>query len=76
MGSGQPLDRATRTFFEPRFGGDFSRIRVHTDKQAEDSANEINARAYTAGREIVFGAGQYAPETASGRRQGFSRPIN
>ncbi len=56
---GQPLDPATRAFFEPRFGHDFSRIRVHTDAKAAESARAVNARAYTVGHQIVFGPGQY-----------------
>jgi hypothetical protein len=56
---GQPLHSATRAFFEPRFGYDFSRIRVHTDAQAEASADAIQARAYTSGNRIVFARGQY-----------------
>jgi len=66
--SGQPLDTATRGFFEPRFGHDFSRVRVHTDSQAAESARAVNALAYTVGNEIVFGPGQYAPDSHSGQR--------
>jgi len=65
---GQPLDTATRSFFEPRFGHDFSHVRVHTDGRAGDSARAVNALAYTSGRHLVFGVGQYSPTTASGRR--------
>src|SRR5437660_938345 len=60
---GQPLDAATRAFFEPRFGHDFSRVRVHTDAKAAESARAVNATAYTVGRDIVFGAAQYSPGT-------------
>ena len=66
--SGQPLDSATRAFFEPRFAHDFSQVRVHTDAKAAQSAVAVNALAYTAGRHVVFGAGQLAPQTAIGRR--------
>jgi Domain of unknown function (DUF4157)/Domain of unknown function (DUF4347)/Effector protein len=65
---GQPLDAETRAFFEPRFGHDFSRVRVHTDARAAESAQSINALAYTVGGDLVFGVGQYAPETSAGRR--------
>lgn len=65
---GQPLDPATRAFFEPRFGQDFSQVRVHTDAKAAESAWAVNALAYTAGRDIVFGTGRYAPATSEGRR--------
>lgn len=57
---GQPLDSATREFMEPRFGHDFSRVRVHTDAKAAESARVIGARAYTAGQDVVFGKGEYA----------------
>jgi hypothetical protein len=66
--SGQPLDPATRSFMEPRFGHDFSRIRVHDDDQAAQSARAVNARAYTVGPSVVFGAGEYAPGSEYGRR--------
>src|SRR5258708_7514329 len=66
--SGRPLDRATRAFMEPRFGHDFSRVRIHTDERAARSSGEMEARAYTVGRDIVFAAGEYAPGTAEGRR--------
>jgi len=51
---GQPLDPATRNFFEPRFGHDFSRVRVHTDDRAAESARAVNAAAYTVGNDVVF----------------------
>ena len=65
---GQPLPRSTRDFFEPRFGHDFSHVRIHTDAKAAASAKAVNALAYTMERDVVFGAGQYAPETMVGRR--------
>lgn len=63
--SGAPLDMATRAALEPRFGYDFGRVRVHTD---ETAARSRGARAFTQGGDIVFGAGEFAPTTASGRR--------
>src|SRR6266516_6868887 len=65
---GQPLDQATRTFMEPRFGHDFSKVRVHTDARATESAHAVNALAYTVGHNIVFGGGQYTPNTTAGQR--------
>jgi hypothetical protein len=65
---GQPLDTATREFMEPRFGHDFSKVRVHADARAAESARAVNALAYTVGRDVVFGSGQYAPRTSAGRR--------
>jgi len=66
--SGQPLDSADQAFFAPRFGQDFSHVRVHTDAAAAASARAVDAFAYTVGRDIVFAPGQYAPGSASGRR--------
>jgi hypothetical protein len=65
---GRPLDRETRAFMEPRFGRDFSQVRLHTDGQAATSAHEVNALAYTVGEHIVMGQRQYAPRTNEGRR--------
>ncbi|MBS0467080.1 MAG: DUF4157 domain-containing protein [Proteobacteria bacterium] len=66
-GAGAPLDRATRGFMEGRFGHDFGRVRIHAGGAATSSARAVQARAYTVGANIVFGAGQYAPATAAGR---------
>jgi hypothetical protein len=65
---GQPLDTAVRAFMEPRFGCDFSRVRVHTGHRAAESALSVNALAYTVGKDVVFGAGEYAPGTKVGQR--------
>jgi hypothetical protein len=65
---GLPLDAATREYMEPRFGQDFSGVRVHTEGRASESARAVDALAYTVGQNIVFGAGQYRPETDAGRR--------
>lgn len=66
--SGEPLDRATRAFFEPRFGHDFGFVRVHADQEAAASANAVNALAYTVGNHIAFAAGHYSPMTKPGQR--------
>jgi hypothetical protein len=82
---GRPLDTTTRTFMEPRLGHDFSRVRVHTDEEAAESARAVGAAAYTVGRDVVFGSEQYQPGMRAGRRllahelthvaqQGGSRP--
>jgi Domain of unknown function (DUF4157) len=65
---GQPLDPATRAFMEPRFGHDFSGVRIHADGSAAESARVVNAKAYTVGREIVFAAGQFQPGTRAGQQ--------
>ncbi len=61
-----PLDSGTRAHFEQRFGHDFSKVRVHTDNTAAESASALGARAYTFGTDVIFGAGQYAPTTRRG----------
>lgn len=66
--SGSSLDPALRQDMEQRFGHDFSRVRVHTGSNAEQSARDINARAFTIGHDIVFGAGQYSPGSHAGKR--------
>jgi hypothetical protein len=65
---GQPLDPVTLHLMRSRFGHDFSHVRVHADAPAAASAQAVNAQAYTVGHDIVFGAGQYAPESLAGRR--------
>jgi len=65
---GQPLDAKTLSFMEPRFGYDFSKVRVHSDEKAAESARTLNTLAYTVGRDVVFGTRQYAPETGAGQR--------
>jgi hypothetical protein len=66
-GEGQPLDPAIRAAFEPRFRHDFGLVRVHSDARAAESARHVHALAYTVGRDIVFAAGRYSPETKAGR---------
>jgi hypothetical protein len=65
---GQPLDASTQAFFEPRFGRDFSDVRVHTDQSAQLSARTINADAYTVENDIVFGQGRFDSNATAGRR--------
>lgn len=64
--TGQPLEEATRDFMEPRFGHDFSQVRVHTDARAAESAEAVNAEAYTVGHNVVFAPGQYQPGSEAG----------
>lgn len=66
--AGKPLDPATRATMEPRFGHDFSGVRIHTGHRAAESAKAVNALAYTVGQDIVFGEGQFAPSSPSGQR--------
>lgn len=67
-GKGKQLPSSARNFFEPRFGYDFSQVRVHHDAQAAETAQEVKAKAFTVGKYLVFGRGQYAPETSKGRQ--------
>lgn len=66
-GGGSPLPESSRNFYESRFGADFGSVRVHTDSLAAETSRAINARAFTVGSDIGFGAGQYVPETSSGK---------
>lgn len=66
--SGHPLDQPTRGFFESRFGHDFGHVRVHADAAASESAQAVNALAYTVGSHVVFRTGQFDPQSISGRR--------
>jgi hypothetical protein len=65
---GRPLDSATRAHMEPRFGYDFTNVRVHTDDRAAQSARSIGALSYTVGSDIAFASGQYAPSRPIGRQ--------
>ncbi len=84
--SGQPLDPQTRTLMEARLGYDFRHVRLHHDQQAAQSALEVNALAYTLGKDVVFSSGQFAPHTHAGQKllahelahtvqQGSARPL-
>jgi Domain of unknown function (DUF4157) len=66
-GGGQSLTNEVRNFYEPRFGYDFSNVKVHNDSVAAKSAQSINALAYTSGNNVVFNEGQYSPNTESGK---------
>ncbi|HYK05720.1 MAG TPA: DUF4157 domain-containing protein [Thermoanaerobaculia bacterium] len=67
-GRGDPLPDSVRAAVEPRFGHAFGNVRVHADAHAADLARTANARAFTVGRNVVFGAGEYAPTTSEGGR--------
>lgn len=62
------MPESTRIFYEGRLGHDFSDVKIHTDSGAAKAAQAVNARAFTVGKDVVFGAGQYAPGTDSGKR--------
>lgn len=65
-GGGQPLPKSVQGFFEPRFGRDFSQVRIHTDSQTAYLARIMNAKAFTVGQDIAFGAGKYSPGATEG----------
>ena len=65
---GLPLPESTRSFFEPKFGYDFSDIKIHNDSEAAKSADRINALAYTTGNNIVFNQNQFSPGSDSGKK--------
>lgn len=66
-GGGAPLPQGTRSFMENAFSTDFSGINIHTDKQALKMSQSINAKAFTYGSDIYFGAGEYSPDTHRGK---------
>lgn len=65
-GGGHPLPEGTRRFFEPRFGVSFGDVRVYTSSEAAELARSLKANAFTVGRDLVFGSGQYTPGTVRG----------
>ena len=67
-GGGSQLSDDVRSFMEPRFGADFSQVRVHTDSESVQMNRELNAQAFAHGRDIYFGAGKYNPGSGDGKR--------
>ncbi len=67
-GGGQPMPENQRRFFESRMGQDFSGVRIHTDSKAADTAQTIQAKAFTLGHDIVFNAGQYSHDSQAGKK--------
>ena len=65
---GSPLPYSIRDFFEPKFNRDLSQVRIHTGNEASQSAESINAKAFTMGQNVVFNKGQYDPATSQGQR--------
>jgi hypothetical protein len=68
QGSGSPLPNEVRAFMEPRFGADFSGVRVHTGGEAVQMTRELQAQAFTHGQGIYLGAGRYDPGSTAGKR--------
>jgi hypothetical protein len=67
-GSGSPLDPNTKDFMQSRFHHDFSEVKIHSGEKAGRTSNSVNAFAYTVGNDIIFGEGQYRPDTFEGKR--------
>ena len=67
MSTGEPLPLSVRRFMEPRFNADFSRVRIHTDTQAQRLNRQVNAKAFTVGNHIFFGRNQFQPENEDGK---------
>ncbi len=67
-GSDWALSSQERSFFEPRFGHDFSQVRIHADTKSAQLADALNADAFTVGRDIYFGTGRYQPGSPTGQR--------
>jgi hypothetical protein len=66
--AGLPMDAGTWEFMEPRFGRDFSRVRIHTKNQSSETAHHLNTRAFTIGQDIYFKKGEYNPKHTAGRK--------
>jgi len=68
LDGGRPLSASTRAFFEPRLDFDLGGVRIHTDAHTAAAARDIDALAFTVGRDVVFGDGEYRPDNEAGRR--------
>ena len=66
-GGGEPLSTSTRAFMKPRFGFDFSKVKIHKDGEAGSLARKLGARAFTVGQDVFFGNHEYQPESQAGR---------
>src|SRR5262249_39149068 len=67
LSGGTPLPGAVRSFMEPRFGADFSQVRIHTDEHASQLSERLDAQAFTVGSHIFFGKDQFRPDQPDGR---------
>lgn len=68
INGGRPLPESVRSYFEPRFGYNFSNVRIHTGSHAAEASKSINARAFTVQNDIFFGSDQFSPQTQHGRK--------
>ena len=67
-GGGRSLSPGERSYYEPRFGTSFEGVKIHTDSKAAQLSRSVNARAFTVGRDVFFGAGEYSPNTIQGKK--------
>jgi hypothetical protein len=67
-GSGTSMDSDTRSFMETQLGTDFSQVKIHTDSEAVQMSRDINAKAFTTGRDIYFNEGEYKPADKAGKQ--------
>ena len=65
---GQPLAPDVRSYMEPRFGADFSKVRIHSDPEAASLSNQLSARAFTHQNHVFFSRDQYQPGTSEGKQ--------
>lgn len=68
QGRGEPLEEGLRARMESALGADLSGVRIHRDATANALSGEVNARAFTLGKDVYFASGEYAPETETGQR--------
>src|SRR4030095_2547165 len=66
-GGGSSMDGGTQGFMESRFGTDFSGVKIHTDENAVQMSQELNAQAFTTGSDVYFNAGKYDPSSETGK---------
>ena len=66
-GSGAPMAEDVRSFMEPRFGADFSQVRVHTGSEAVQLNKAVGAQAFAHGNDVYFNAGKYSPDSTLGK---------
>jgi outer membrane protein OmpA-like peptidoglycan-associated protein len=76
IGGGQRLAESTRSFFEPRFGSDLSNVRMHKDSYGGGRAEALQAKTSTVGSDIIFGTGQFTPESPAGKHLPAHEPVH
>ena len=68
QGSGSSMDTNTQSFMSNRFRNDFSDVKIHTGGEAIQMNRDLNAKAFTTGKDIYFNEGQYQPNSDSGKQ--------